>query len=70
MANLKKDVSRQRKWQKKKVAEGKCSKCSEPLFDKELCKKHYLNKKIRQRESQGSEPWVEGGPGRPPKCPD
>ena len=50
-------MSRQRRWQLKKVAEGKCQICSKPLFSSSLCEEHTLRGRdrnfVRYRDKVG-----------------
>lgn len=60
--------SRQRAWQKKMVAEGRCDQCGK-------LRKHYPQRCddcqkiaiVLKRAKRGSKPWELGKPGRPPK---
>lgn len=63
-----KPISKQRQWQLKKQAEGKCVTCgSGSLVSKQHCEKHLLEARARNRARMGCGQWVPGGPGRPPK---
>ena len=65
-----KKLSRQRKWQLKKVVSGKCAICGEPIFKGEKCKLHWESAKKFSRDYYrkkvgiplDSEPWECGMP--------
>lgn len=64
-------ISRQRRWQIRKVKEGLCQICGmHPIYKHTgRCKKHYfpwaLGVRIREREKHGCAPWHPAGLGRP-----
>ncbi len=59
--------SRQRAWQKKMVAQGRCMKCGKPQGRHSgLCALHYRKHLIQMRRMTGSEPWIPGRKGRTP----
>lgn len=63
-------ISRQRRWQLKKMKENLCSICGkEEIYKNERCFIHYyrslLNARHRMRKLFGCNPKIEGGRGRP-----
>ena len=61
-----KPLSRQRRWQLKKEAEGKCVTCGGgPLLSSRYCAKHLQATRERNRDRVGCNPWEPGGRGRP-----
>jgi len=61
-------VSRQRAYQSRQVAEGKCSRGDgNALYSSDLCASCWEAYKDRRRGRLGLKPWKEGRPGRPPK---
>lgn len=66
------EISRQQRWQQKRVAEGKCRACGEERDNPDdhlFCSRCRDEKRERDQIDKGSEPWREGGRGRPPKYP-
>jgi hypothetical protein len=65
-----KKISRQRRWQLKKVKQGLCEICGLPIYKSALCFDHYIPRAIRNREriraKLGFNPWRPGSRGRPP----
>ena len=59
-------LSRQRKWQLKKKAEGLCQNCGKPAEKGIWCKACGRKKKEENRLKRGFKQWVSGGKGRPP----
>lgn len=57
-------VSRQRRWQLKQEAAGRCILCGQPNSSLNLLCPSCMDKK---RAAAGHQPWRLGGPGRPPK---
>lgn len=63
----KSELSRQRLWQLKRVAEGKCPQCGSLKETKSfLCPKCAKTNAIKRRERDGFKPWKEGSAGRRP----
>lgn len=63
----KSELSRQRLWQLKRIAEGKCPQCGVAKEAKTfLCPKCAKANAIRNREKSGFKPWKEGSKGRRP----
>lgn len=61
-----KELSRQRKWQLKKVAEGKCAICAKPLKHyKGLCDEHAVKARKSLRARNGFQVGKAGMKGRP-----
>lgn len=63
------EMSRQRKWQLKMVAEGKCSQCGKYREDspyKTRCKVCAKKTRDRRRLRTNSSPWRKGSRGVPP----
>jgi len=63
-------ISRQRKYQLRKLKNGKCQICGKQLsrFSATRCDKHHEYSRVHTRLKMGYKPWVEGGVGRPPTC--
>lgn len=61
-------MTRQAEWQKRKLAEGLCSRCGKrPLGMKSgFCDPCGLRVRILDRTRRGNKPWRKGFPGRPP----
>ena len=60
-------MTRQRRWQLARKAEGVCEVCGKgPLLTSVKCKYCAEKKTDLQRKRLGFEPWHPGGPGRPP----
>jgi len=63
-----KEVSRQRKFQKQRLAAGLCYQCGDPREHyTERCDACQAKVNARQRRDNGWNPWKPGGRGRPPK---
>jgi len=61
-------TSRQYRWQKKKIAEGRCARCGAKRNHYTiLCDPCQLTNRVRQQERSGTKPWHKGKRGRPPK---
>lgn len=64
-------LTRQRRWQVTRVAEGRCSLCGKPRRHyAAVCDNCALAKRRRIRALQGFSPWKPGGRGRPPLLAD
>jgi len=67
-------ISRQRRWQLKKIAKGLCQTCGKETFKGVYCSTHYfrnlLNNRYRMRRLGRHNPKVEGSQGRPQIIPD
>ena len=61
-----KELSRQRKWQLKKRAEGLCESCGDPA-EKSRCPACMIKQRERVRNRLGCSPKEYGKPGRPLK---
>jgi len=60
-------LSRQRRWQLARIAEGRCSLCGKPRCHyTTMCDECALAKRRRERVRHGLLPWKPGGGGRPP----
>ena len=60
-------LSRQRRWQLARIAEGRCSKCGKPLRHyPTMCDACALKNRRRMRALHGTSAWKPGGAGRPP----
>lgn len=60
-------ISRQREWQIKKIAEGKCSSCGKPrTLSKYVCNDCLKKRREYQRKKVGCRPYKPGGRGRIP----
>jgi hypothetical protein len=60
-------LSRQRRWQLMRIAEGRCSKCGKPLRHyPTMCDECALKNRRRMRALHGTSAWKPGGAGRPP----
>jgi hypothetical protein len=60
-------LSRQRRWQLARVAEGRCSKCGKPRQHyPTMCDPCAVDNRRRMREKNGCKAWKPGGHGRPP----
>lgn len=59
---------RRKKWVKRHLREGRCSKCGERRLpgSKRYCLKHLEDDRERKRVKLEMKPWRIGGPGRPP----
>ncbi len=69
--NKKKPVSRQRRWQLARVAEGRCSVCGKPRRHyATVCDPCALKERRRERAREGTSPWKPGGLGRRPLVPE
>jgi len=64
-----KKPSRQRRWQNKRLADGKCVRCgaSRTLYA-QRCDECQAEETKRSREKNGCGEWKAGGRGRKPKC--
>ena len=61
-------MSRQREWQKRKLASGLCLTCGAPRGeDWRLCDFCREKRRAADRLKKGCQPRRPGGPGRPPK---
>jgi hypothetical protein len=61
-------ISRQLKWQRKMIAEGRCMICGQPAYGGgSKCKIHIYKSRLRSRGRNGSQPHKPGAPGRPSK---
>ena len=64
---LKTPLSRQRRWQLARIAEGRCAHCGKPRRHyPTICDQCALARRRRHRLRAGSKPWKPGGAGRPP----
>lgn len=59
-------VSKQRRWQLARQAEGRCPQCGEPGVAGGRCLLCLAKQARRIRARKGLRPWVPGGVGRPP----
>jgi len=60
--------SRQYRWQQKKIAEGRCSRCGAKREHYAVfCDICQLDHRLRQQKRCGARAWRSGGRGRPPK---
>jgi hypothetical protein len=60
-------MTKQRRWQLKKQAEGNCMTCGKPRnLYAERCDTCHAVERLRTRAACGHQPWREGGRGRPP----
>ena len=68
MSGLKSTLSRQARWQHRKIAEGKCPLCgNDKGYNLPKCCEVCLAKhRIYARKVKGLKPWIPGGRGRPP----
>ena len=61
------ELSRQRRWQLARIAEGRCSQCGKPRRHyAAVCDECALIQRRRNRAHQGCKAWKPGGMGRPP----
>lgn len=67
LAEKKSKVSRQRRWQKKMEAAGRCRVCgAQGVGQPPYCAKHLNANRERKRRAAGCSAWRPGGRGRPP----
>jgi hypothetical protein len=60
-------LSKQRRWQLAKIAEGLCCQCGKrEIVGTALCGLCLKAIRLRTRKRQGNKPWRPGGKGRPP----
>lgn len=60
-------ISRQRKYQLRRVKKGVCISCGRPLFlGGRFCEKHYNRNQQVARKREGNNAWRKGHRGRPP----
>lgn len=65
---MKKQTSRQYRWQLKQIAQGRCARCgSKRVHYAVLCDSCHIADRVRQQQRLGSRPWQKGRRGRPPK---
>ncbi len=65
---MKKETSRQYRWQQKQIALKRCARCGEKRTHYAvLCDSCHLADRVRQQKRSGSRPWQKGRRGRPPK---
>lgn len=62
-----KEVSRQRRWQLKQAALGKCITCGKPAVAGVLCLEHRRKQTVQRRKLKGFKAWKPGKVGRPRK---
>jgi len=63
----KRGLTRQRRWQLARIAEGRCMLCSKARRHyAAMCDECALAQRRRNRELLGCKPWKLGGMGRPP----
>lgn len=60
-------MSRQREWQIKMKAAGRCQQCGAPSYGALLCFKHLEKVRNYYRKKLKLTAWQPGGPGRPLK---
>jgi len=66
MSDGTKEPSRQRQWQIRQNAAGKCMYCSDPLLTSTCCEKHAVIRRERIRNLHGHQQWKPGSRGRKP----
>ena len=59
-------ISRQRAWQMKQVAAGRCSQCGKEAVSSRKCMECLEKNKVAARLCRDGQPWRPGGRGRPP----
>ena len=65
---MKKQTSRQYRWQLKQIALGRCARCgARRTHYSVLCDACHIADRVRQQERSGCRPWQKGSRGRPPK---
>ncbi len=60
-------ISRQTRWQRRKIAERKCSICGKSAPKGSRCKACGKKRRLKQREKKGWRGQLESGRGRKPK---
>lgn len=58
--------SRQYEWQRRMMAQGRCTICGKPAITARYCEFHREKYNGRRRDKTGYKPWRLGGRGRPP----
>ena len=67
---MKKEVSRQRRWQLRQKAKKLCEACGKKGYKNGLCESHYwrdlARHRLAHRRRKGHNEWKAGSRGRPP----
>ena len=60
-------MTRQRRWQRRKIAEGRCQICGRQRgIYADYCDECGIKTRLQKRQSAGCNRWQEGHRGRPP----